>query len=187
MNDETKSQPWDGTVQVVGPTAAVDRSGKPRLRHGHGYEHGVVWAIDRAGKRAGKQTFDVYPSAKVVSLDNAGMSATDGENGEDNRGQGGGRAMLDELDRLYPEPQWWLASSEGALHTQDGIVFMRRRERPDRRKVHTETCALSDPRPTLPCGCYFNDRPEGDGGSPNNVEQGSTLDGGDSGESQGDQ
>ncbi|WP_185747188.1 hypothetical protein [Humibacillus xanthopallidus] len=35
--------------------------------------------------------------------------------------------MLDELDQLYSEPEWWMASSDGTLHTQAGVDLMRGR------------------------------------------------------------
>lgn len=126
------------------------------MRHEKPYLIGKVWAVDQNGVRAGSQTFDVYEEHRVVLLDSASMDASEGNNGEDNRGQGGGRAMLDELDCLYPKPEWWMASSEGALHTQEGVHFMRRRQRAGRRKVHTETCALQRPEG---CECDFPVRP----------------------------
>ena len=62
--------------------------------------------------------------------------------------------MLDELDRLFPEPPWLMASSEFADHTQDGIELMRGRSLGGRRKVHTELCALARP---AECSCSFRD------------------------------
>lgn len=128
------------------------------MRKGQEYQHGTVWAIDADGKRAGYQTFDIYPDAHVIVLDNADMRQDAGDNGQDNRRHGAGRAMLDELDRLYPEPPWLMASSEFADHTQDGVDFMRRRSTGGRRKIHTERCALEGPDE---CHCLFADRRPG--------------------------
>jgi hypothetical protein len=109
------------------PVAVRKRDGSPALRHERPYLSGRVWAIDRNGKRAGYQSYDVYTELRILLLDSAGMNEDDGDNGEDNRYQGGARAMLDELDRRYPEPEWWMASADGALHTQEGVDLMRGR------------------------------------------------------------
>lgn len=149
------SPPWTGDVKVEGPVRQI-RNGSPALRHDLSYLSGTVWAIDASGIRAGYQTFDVYPELHIVLLDQAGLDKHDGDNGVDNRRQGGARAMLDELDKLYPEPEWWMASANVATHTQDGIDLMRGRHKPGRRrKVHTEDCALSRPDG---CSCDFRDK-----------------------------
>jgi hypothetical protein len=148
---------WKTGVVVDGPHWAEEhRTKKRRTRNGTEYQHGTVYAIDADGARAGYQSFDVYPELHVVLLDNADMGANAGDNGHDNRHQGGGRAMLDKLDELFPEPTWQMASSEFADHTQDGIDFMRQREGGGRRKVHTERCALERPEA---CQCFFSDKP----------------------------
>jgi hypothetical protein len=62
--------------------------------------------------------------------------------------------MLDELDRRYPEPDWLMRSSDGHLHSQDGITFMRHRSASGKRKIHTEACAMERP---ASCSCDFTD------------------------------
>lgn len=157
--DYKPSPEWVTGVNCdLNPAVPVKRrDGSPALRHDRPYLSGKVWAIDGNGRKAGYQSYDVYPELRIVLLDSAGMGMNDGDNGKDNRYQGGARAMLDELDRRYPEPEWWMASSNGALHTQEGVDLMRGRRRDGRRKVHTEDCALARPKG---CKCDFTDRPE---------------------------
>lgn len=155
MPDDYQPSPeWTTGVRVDPPVPQAHK-GKAALRHGKEYGAGTVWAVDAHGATAGYQSFEVIPDLRVVLLVQAGLEKHDGENGEDNRYQGAARAMLDELDRLYPEPEWWMASSN-AGHEQAGIDLMRgRAARPGRRKVHTEECAIS--RPSA-CTCSFHDK-----------------------------
>lgn len=155
MPDTYQPSPkWVTGVKVDQPVPQI-RGREAALRHGKEYLAGTVWAIDANGLKAGYQSFEVIPDLRLVLLVQAGMERHDGDNGEDNCYQGGERAMLDELDRLYMEQEWWIASSN-AGHEQAGIDLMRGREsRPGRRKVHTGQCAVE--RPAV-CGCSFSDK-----------------------------
>src|SRR3954454_24347550 len=86
------STKWTTGVKFDQPVPQI-RHGEAALRHGKKYLAGTVWAIDASGLKAGYQSFEVIPDLRIVLLVQAGMDRHDGHNGEDNRCQGGGRAM----------------------------------------------------------------------------------------------
>lgn len=146
---------WTGTVRVRPATPARSRrDGQVLMRHEKPYNSGGrVEALTPEGIVAWWQSFDVYPDFKVVLLVEANTGASGSEDGRDYQGQGAGKAMLDELDRLFPEPDWWMASADGG-HSPPGIGFMRSRPSTARRKIHTETCAVAR---CTPCTCDWLD------------------------------
>jgi hypothetical protein len=146
---------WQGTVEVDGPERAI-RRGKPTLRNGKPYLSGTLWALDGDGVHVGRLTFTVYEEDHMVLLGNAGLDDAEGVDGTDDRKQGGGRALMDKLDALYPPPNWWLAAEEHQLHTPEGLILMRSRRKPGRQWVHTENCPWRKPQD---CQCDFPDRP----------------------------
>ena len=148
------SPEWPGTVDVDGPYPAT-RKGKPALHNGKTFLIGTLWALDGDGFHVGRLTFTVHEEDRMVLLGNAGLDDTEGVDGKDDRKQGGGRALLDRLDALYPPPNWWLAAEEGQLHTQEGLIVMRSRRKPGRQWVHTENCPLRKPQD---CQCDFPER-----------------------------
>ena len=135
---------------MEGPWPAA-RRGRLLTRDGSPYESGNVWADDLLSRPAARITFEVHPAKGMVLLGNADSDGKIGQAG-DVQARGAARAMLNELDRLYPPPDWWLAADPGAGHTAEGLALMRSRRKPGRQWVHTSDCTN---RLVWACSCEF--------------------------------
>ncbi|MFC9964316.1 hypothetical protein ACFVH4_08725 [Nocardia ignorata] len=133
---------WTGTI-VVDPVGAT-----PADRFGRKYWTRTLWAV-QDGIHQGRITIHVYEDRHMVVLDNAETDARHG--GVDSRRQGAGRALMDQLEQLYPAPQWWFAADPRADHSPEGKVrLMGSRCRSGRQWVHSTECL--DPQ-AINCPC----------------------------------
>lgn len=146
---------WMGGVEVIA-AASAKRNGQPALYRDRSFLTGTLWALDEHGVRAGRLTFNVLEDDRLVLLGNASMDKSEGEDGKDDRGKGGGRALMEKLENLYPAPDWWFAADPLDLHNAEGLALMRSRRGHGRQWVHTEDC--QDRKPT-DCTCEFPEWP----------------------------
>lgn len=131
------------------PPVKAQRRGQLHLLDGREYMVGTLWAL-LDGERRGRLTFEVHEHLGMVQLGNVDIYE------EELRGQGGGGALIDELEKLYPPNVWWLAADDRDLHTAEGVALMRSRRNVGRRWIHTTSC---ESRQSSNCGCEFPDRP----------------------------
>lgn len=131
------------------PPVKAQRRGQPQLRDGREYLVGTLWAL-LDGERRGRLTFEVHEHLGMVQLGKVDIYD------EEFRGQGGGGALIDELERLYPPNVWWLAADERDLHSPEGVALMRSRRNVGRSWIHTTSC---ESRLSSNCSCEFPDRP----------------------------
>lgn len=146
------SAPWGGTVEGEEPQLAMHR-GNTLQRFGEGFYAGTLWAIDKLGRQAARLTYEVFPVRRMVLLGNLDADGRVGEAG-DVQGQGAARALMDEIDRRYQVPLWWIAADRAADHSPEGLAVMRGRRRLDRQWIHTSDC---EDRCPYQCSCEFDE------------------------------